>query len=297
MLSSVFDKLHDLWLPGANASLELRLEGLPKSTADLKMVEVYKKKGFDLIKTGDQLSEKVLFKKKLYLMNSKTGNLYRPFSQNDLKTIKSLEKEVIELNNEGSFQDYQFPVKKELGKICAKVIFLNFPELILKIAYIVFSIFRDLVYEFRHKNFKLAFPSMVFGTFGAILDIFRAVFYSIGIQIAAFEGVFFDPVRGFFKIEQLERLAAREIDKKDDPCYRAMKNDYKFGATERANLPWYNEIKVIHGSNIDQKISSAFIESTNKYVTIASKDISNLSDPEIFPLTSYAWYHLKKLIA
>lgn len=299
MISSIFDKLHDFWLPYSTDSLDQTLKALPENTDDLKIVEVLKKKEFVLV-DGDSYSETVTLKNKIYLMNVKTNHLYRPFSESDLKKIKILEVEGVELAKEEKFSGFSFSAEKELGTICAKVFFSNYAELLFKTIYIGYIFFRDSFFELKDKEIKLAAPSIIFGAFGALSDVAREIFYSIGIQIAACEGLFFDPVRGFFKIEQLERLAARGIDKKDDPCYQATKKGFDLfqpKATERCVLSWYNQIKLIHGSNLNDKVVSAKQAKEDKFELISQKNVSVSETPEIFPFVPYAEFELRKLAA
>ena len=295
---SLFDKLHECFLPSQSSHLDETLNGLPKNASDLKIVEVLKKKGFELIKGEHSFSETITYKNKIYLMNEKTNHLYRPFSKVDLEEIKKSEVEGKDRLLEAKFTGFSFCLESELGFICAKMLICNFWELLFKTFFIGFEFCEDAYICLKDNEIQFAIPSIVFSFAGAMTEIARGILYSFGIQIAAFEGVFFDPIRGFFKMEQLERLASRGLDKKDDAFYQTTKHGCKSSKVkviELNVLPWYSEIKLIHGSNLNDKIDSGEQLPVDKFELIEKRDLKLADEVQVFPFCQYAGEKLRLL--
>lgn len=261
MISAAFNGIYRIWLNYED------LQKVPLGSTDLKLVEVFKNK----FKDGTVEKRKLV-----YLLNEKTKHLYCPFSE-----------KFIEVYKKNDFSKCEFNAEKVYSFKCREIFIKNFPETFFcKIVKALICVGWNFIEALNNGEPPLAILSSLMLIPGQFMEVIRLIYYSIGIQIAALEGLLFDPIKGVFVIELMETLLNRTIDKKEDPIHKFSKNKLEI---DDYLHHWYLDCTIIKNDNLDAKtlIYTPCLEEKQKFELLRQKDCKVSLKPNLFPLVNY----------
>jgi len=185
-----------------------------------KWVAVKKHKLESYINPGDpEILQRRISKDVVLVYNENTGNFYKP------DTISSVSAKCLGV----ALMNPIYTVARIMYH--AVKIIVDFVRLIfVKIA----DFSKDLETEgfcgALTKNLKDFFIEVIFKTAGNVWEIVRAPIYGVGVQIAAFEGIFDDPYKARDHIAKIESTWNHEKDRHEDIRHGLKEGDAFFGA-------------------------------------------------------------------
>jgi hypothetical protein len=127
---------------------------------------------------------------------------------------------------------------------------------------------------------------------GQFIEIFRLIHYSFGVQIAALEGLLFDPIKGVFVIELMEKKLNRGLDNKSDPLYKFSRNKIEI---DDYLHHWYIDRNIINCDHLNAKIEKIDSEVIKKFEILKEKEFLVSSKPDLFPLVHYLTFQIKEI--
>jgi hypothetical protein len=161
----------------------------------------------------------------------------------------------------------------------------NFPEtFVCKIPKASITVIWNLIEALKKGEPPLAILSSLMLGLGQLIEVFRLVYYSIGTQIAAIEGLLLDPIKGVLLIELFEKSLNRDLAKKDDPIAKFSKSKLEL---DDYLHHWYLDCTIIKNDHLDAEIEDLSLNKIKKFEILRKKECQVSTTPNLFPLVNY----------
>ena len=247
MIQRAFNSIYQVFLSNENS--------LPINASDMKLVKI--------VETNFQSKTAT---DNFYVLDSNTKRFYK----------------AIEFNNDTASSVH---LEYELGKIVFQIFLFNLFEMVFRIVYEIYKNCSEIILILMDLDPAYAAMANFFQFADLIKEIGRIVWYSIGVQVAAFEGVFLNPARAFVKIADLEASLN----------YEASKEDATFGqqSSEESWNSWYSTPKLCFRS-LEEQAFNGNMELQGKFEIIEEYQLAETSnEPLVFPLPKFCAHKIE----